>query len=104
MRRTSVLASAVLAAISLGTAKATVVDDLTAIGFEVVIRTVVIGDFDGCDYDRQVMLKSGGVFTCAGFGYMHTHNPAVVLLKKKDANLYKLVVQGSGYVGKFCYG
>jgi hypothetical protein len=104
MRRTSILAGAVLAAASLGTAKATVVEDLTANGFEVVKRTTVVGDFDGCDYDRKVPLKSGGVFTCASFGYMHARNPAAVLLKKKDANQYKLVIQGTVYEGKFGYG
>jgi hypothetical protein len=104
MRGTIILAGAVLAAASLGTAKATVVDDLTEKGFEVVKRTNVVGDFDGCDYDRKVPLKSGGVFTCASFGYMHARNPAAVLLKKKDANQYKLVIQGTVYDGKFGYG
>jgi hypothetical protein len=111
MRRASILAGALLAAASLATgraaddpAKTAVVENLTANGFEVVKRTAVMGDFDGCDYDRQVQLKGGGVFTCSGFGYMHAHNPTAVLLKKKDANAYKLVIKNVVYDGKFAYG
>jgi hypothetical protein len=100
-----------LAAMSLATAgaaddpaKTPLVEGLTASGFEIVKRTAVVGDFDGCDYDRQIELKGGGVFTCSSFGYMHAHNPVAVLLKKKDANLYKLVVVNTVYDGKFGYG
>lgn len=101
MRGMSVLAGVVLTAASVGPAKATVVDDLTASGFEVVKQTAVIGDFDGCDYDRQIPLKTGGVFTCSSFGYMHAHNPKAVLLKKKDAKVYKLVVENAVFDGTF---
>ena len=58
-------------------------DDLLASGFVVVKDTSVIGDFEGCDYDRKVPLKGGGVFTCSGFGYLHARNPKAVLLKKQ---------------------
>lgn len=92
MRRMSLAAGAILAAASFGTARATPVDDLVASGFVVVRDTSVIGDFDGCDRDVQVPLKAGGVFTCSSFGYMHAHNPKAVLLKKKGAALYKLVI------------
>ena len=85
-------------------ARGPVVDDLVAKGFEVVRDTSVVGDFDGCEQDRQVSLKMGGSFTCAGFGYMHAHNPKAVLLKKKGANQYKLVVEHAVFDGVFAYG
>lgn len=99
--RTSVLAGVALAGASFGPAKAAAVDDLVANGFVVVRATSVIGDFDGCDYDRQVPLKGGGVFTCSGFGYMHAQNPKAVLLKKKDGSQYKLVVENAVFDGSF---
>jgi hypothetical protein len=128
MRRMSILAGAILAAASLATAsfgqtgfapatagddkagspngqpaRGQVVDDLVAKGFEVVRDTSVVGDFDGCEQDRQVSLKMGGLFTCAGFGYMHAHNPKAVLLKKKGANQYKLVIEHAVFDGVFAY-
>lgn len=101
MKRAGILAGVILAAASFGTARATVVDDLLANGFEKVRDTSILGDFDGCERDRQVPLKGGGVFTCASFGYMHAHNPKAVLLKKKDANQYKLVVENAVFDGVF---
>ena len=131
MRRMSILAGAVLAAASLATAsfgqtgfapappnpddpkpgalnaqpaRGPVVDDLVAKGFEVVRDTSVVGDFDGCERDLKVSLKTGGFFTCAGFGYMHAHNPKAVLLKKKGGALYKLVIEHAVFDGGFGYG
>jgi hypothetical protein len=77
------------------------VDDLVASGFVVVRDTKVVGDFDGCDYGRQVPLAAGGTFTCSGFGYMHASNPKAVLLKSPDGRQYKLVVGNAVFDGAF---
>lgn len=77
------------------------VDDLTASGFVVVKQTKVAGDFDGCDYGREVPLANGGVFTCSGFGYMHARNPKAVLLRSPDGRQYKLVVENAVFDGAF---
>lgn len=77
------------------------VDDLVASGFVVVKETKVVGDFDGCDYGREVPLASGGTFTCSGFGYMHAHDPKVVLLKSPDGRQYKLVVEQAVFDGGY---
>jgi hypothetical protein len=77
------------------------VDDLLAAGFTVVKETRVVGDFDGCDYGRKVMLAAGGTFTCSGFGYMHAANPKAVLLKSPDGRQYKLVVGAAVFDGAF---
>jgi hypothetical protein len=101
MKSIRILAGAALAATSLGAASAKPVDDLVAGGFVVVKDTSVIGDFDGCDYDRKVPLKGGGVFTCSGFGYLHARDPKAVLLKSKDGRTYKLVIQNAVFDGAF---
>jgi hypothetical protein len=77
------------------------VDDLMASGFVVVKDTKVVGDFDGCDYGREVPLASGGAFTCSGFGYMHARNPKVVVLKSSDGRQYKLVVGNAVFDGTY---
>jgi hypothetical protein len=77
------------------------VDDLMASGFVVVKDTKVVGDFDGCDYGREVALASGGTFTCSGFGYMHATNPKVVVLKSADGRQYKLVVGNAVFDGAY---
>jgi hypothetical protein len=77
------------------------VDDLVASGFTVVKESKVVGDFDGCDYGREVHLAAGGVFTCSSFGYMHATNPRAVLLKSPDGRQYKLVVGNAVFDGAF---
>ena len=77
------------------------VDDLVASGFVVLKDTKVVGDFDGCDYGRQVPLAAGGTFTCSGFGYMHAHDPKAVLLKSPDGRQYKLVVGNAVFDGAY---
>jgi hypothetical protein len=101
MRPKQIVAGAMLAAALGGAARAGPVDDLTASGFVVVKTTKVVGDFDGCDRDRKVPLKSGGVFTCASFGYMHAQNPTATLLKSKDGAHYKLVINDAVFDGAF---
>jgi hypothetical protein len=76
------------------------VDDLLASGFVVVKDTKVVGDFDGCDYGREVPLESGK-FTCSGFGYMHAVNPRAVVLKSPDGRQYKLVVGQAVFDGAY---
>jgi hypothetical protein len=77
------------------------VDDLVASGFVVLKDTKVVGDFDGCDYGRQVPLAAGGTFTCSGFGYMHAHDPKAVLLKSPDGRQYKLVIGNAVFDGAY---
>jgi hypothetical protein len=77
------------------------VDDLVASGFTVVKETKIVGDFDGCDYGRQVPLAAGGTFTCNGFGYMHAQNPKAVVLKSPDGRQYKLVVEQAVFDGVY---
>jgi hypothetical protein len=100
-RRSSIAAGAVLAAAISGAAWATPVEDLVARGFVVVKDTSISGDFDGCDHDLKVPLTNGGTFTCAGFSYMHAHNPKAVLLKQKGGAQYKLVVGNVVFDGTF---
>src|SRR5262249_58702375 len=77
------------------------VDDLVAAGFVVLKDTKVAGEFNGCDYGRQVPLAAGGVFTCSGFGYMHARNPKAVLLKSPNGRQYKLVIGNAVFDGAY---
>lgn len=77
------------------------VEILKAKGFVVVKEAKVMGDFDGCDYGRQVTLIGGNVFTCSGFGYMHAASPKAVVLKSKDGHQFRLVVQNTVFDGDF---
>lgn len=110
MRRASIAAGAIWAgAIWIGAiwaagwtaASAAPLDDLKAQGFVVVKETRIEGDFDGCDYGREVPLAGGGVFTCSNFAYMHASRPKAVLLKSKDGRQYKLVVNNAVFEGGF---
>jgi len=76
-------------------------DELVASGYVVVKDTRVIGDFDGCDYGREVQLAAGGTFTCSGFGYMHAHDPKAVLLKSPDGRQFKLVIGNAVFDGAY---
>jgi hypothetical protein len=77
------------------------VDDLMASGFTVVKDTKVVGEFNGCDHGRKVPLANGGTFTCNGFGYMHSRDPKVVVLKSPDGRQYKLVVGQAVFDGAY---
>jgi hypothetical protein len=77
------------------------VDELVASGFVVVKDTKVVGDFEGCDYGREVPLAAGGTFTCRGFGYMHAHDPKAVLLKSPDGRQFKLVIGNAVFDGAY---
>jgi hypothetical protein len=76
------------------------VDDLVASGFVVVRDTKVVGEFNGCDYGREVPLAVG-TFKCSGFGYMHATSPKAVVLKSPDGRQYKLVVGNAVFDGAF---
>ena len=98
MTPTRILIGSIAAASLSAAAWAKPVDDLVAKGFVVLRSTSVTGDFAGCERELKVQLDDGAVFTCSGFGYMHAHNPKVVVLKSKDGR-YKLVVQDAVFDG-----
>lgn len=60
------------------------------VGWQVVYSGYITGyidrdgtggdDFEGCDYDRKLILDGRYAVTCIGYKYMYSHHPRVFIL------------------------
>lgn len=63
-------------------------EELCLDGYGVAERTRVRGDFEGCDFQREVPLVDGLTFVCDGYSYHYSYGAEVLILKNvKEGNL-----------------
>ena len=58
-------------------------------------HTNVVGDFEGCDFDKLISFDNGLVFECHAYHYHYAYRPKVFESPVKDAE----VADRSGEVG-----
>jgi hypothetical protein len=51
-------------------------------GYTILSVSSIEGEFEGCDYDKKIVLEDGSVFTCAEYNYMYSYHPDVVVFGK----------------------
>lgn len=52
------------------------------VGFTIVATTNVTGDFEGADFDKQVALDNGMIFTFSTYSYTYSYRPSAVILAR----------------------
>jgi hypothetical protein len=51
-------------------------------GYTIEKVTHVSDEFEGCDYDKKIVLDNGWVLTCNTYHYYYAYHPAVAILTK----------------------
>ncbi|KFI23725.1 hypothetical protein [Nitrosococcus oceani] len=60
-------------------------------------------DFEGCDFDMQIVFTDGKAVTCTGYGYQYAYRPTAIIFAKsveykgKNLTMMKMLVQGQFY-------
>jgi hypothetical protein len=73
------------------------------VGYTVIEITNVVGDFEGADFDKVVILDNGMVFTFNEYNYSYSYRPDVVVLAKRitmgkdSALMWKLIIEDELY-------
>jgi hypothetical protein len=80
------------------------VDDLDELeGFTLVVKSTVVGDFEGADFDKLVKLDNGMVFEFQSYNYEYAYRPSAAVFARalkyqgKAVSLYKLVIEDTIY-------
>ncbi len=69
-------------------------------GWTILSVSAIQGEFQGCDFDKKIVLEDGSVFTCAEYNYSYSYSPDVVVFGKMLTYQgrafidYKLVIEG----------
>lgn len=73
------------------------------VGYTVIEITNVVGNFEGADFDKPVVLDNGMVFKFNEYNYSYSYRPDVVVMAKKvtvgkdSALLWKLIIEDELY-------
>jgi hypothetical protein len=52
------------------------------VGWTVTASTEVVGEFEGCDFDKRIRFTNGWVLTCAEYSYSYAYQPDAVIFTK----------------------
>ncbi|OWK26306.1 hypothetical protein AJ87_03075 [Rhizobium yanglingense] len=63
-------------------------------GFGVLEDTSVTGEYQGCDYGRQIELMNGLIFQCTSYNYHYAYGPEVLILKNVKTGALKVLIDG----------
>jgi hypothetical protein len=75
-------------------------EDLARAGYAVVAETRVDGEFEGCDYDKQISLANGLLFVCQTYHYHYSYRPEVLILQHVSSGELKVLIDDYEYRGK----
>jgi len=70
-------------------------------GYGVLERTSVNGEYQGCDFNRQIPLMDGLVFVCETYSYSYAYDPEVLILKNVRDGTVKTMINGTQVSGNF---
>lgn len=59
-------------------------------GYTIAKITQVDGDFEGCDFDKKIILMNGWTLTCNTFNYSYSYSPAVAILSRDIGTGYAI--------------
>ena len=81
-------------------AEASDLEALSRDGYGVVVQTRVDGEFEGCDFDKQIQMQNGLVFVCSGYSYTYSYMPEVLILKHITSGDTKVLIKNHEFRGK----
>lgn len=67
-------------------------EDLARDGFGVLEDTSVTGEYQGCEYGRQIELMNGLIFQCTSYNYHYAYSPEVLILKSVKTGALKVLI------------
>ena len=53
-------------------------DDL--VGYKIVARKTIDGEFEGCDFDKLIVFDDRTILRCESYGYQYSYRPTAVIL------------------------
>jgi hypothetical protein len=74
-------------------------EDLARQGYAVIEETQVDGEFEGCEYGKQIQLMNGLIFVCETYNYSYSYMPDVLILKHLRAGDIRVIIDGQEYDG-----
>lgn len=74
-------------------------EELSKDGYAVAEKTSILGEFNGCEFDKIYKLANGLIFKCAEFNYYYSYNPEVYILEHIKNGDYKVVINNNEYYG-----
>jgi len=80
-------------------AAASDLEDLALDGYGVLSKTQVDGEFEGCEYDKQISLMNGLVFVCSTYHYHYAYSPRVLILKHLQTGDIKVIIDDDATSG-----
>jgi hypothetical protein len=74
-------------------------EDLARDGYAVVEETQVDGEFEGCEFGKQISLMNGLVFVCQTYSYSYGYMPEVLILQHIRSGDLKVLIDDEEYDG-----
>lgn len=75
--------------------------DLAQDGYAVVLETRVNGEFNGCDFNKKIMLTNRQIFTCRSYNYSYAYMPKVQVIKHVQYGSIKVLINDREYIGDY---
>ncbi|WP_064712086.1 hypothetical protein [Rhizobium bangladeshense] len=67
-------------------------EDLAMEGYAVALKTQVDGEYEGCDYGKQIGLMNGLIFVCSTYHYHYSYMPRVLILQQLQTGSIKVII------------
>jgi hypothetical protein len=80
-RRIAIKFALVVGVLHAPTALSSDLEDLARRGYAVVETTRVRGEYEGCEFDRRLVLDDGRIFVCREYKYSYSFSPEVLVLE-----------------------
>jgi hypothetical protein len=61
------------------------------------MKTKVIGDFEGCEFDKIIAFDNDLVFQCRTYSYTYAYKPDVTIVTRSSG--YEVFIHGKKYSG-----
>ncbi len=80
-------------------AEASDLEKLAKQGYGVVETTQVNGEYNGCEFNKQIPLTDGLLFQCNSYDYEYSYMPEVLILKHVTNGSIKVLIDGEEQTG-----
>ena len=65
------------------------------VGYQIIAKKKVYGDFKGCDYDKKIVFMDRTYVVCDQYGYTYSYMPTAIILS--DGYVFKMCVNDRLY-------
>lgn len=77
-------------------AYANLADNLESyVGYKIIAKKTVIGEFEGCDFDKKIIFDDRTVLKCATYGYQYSYRPTAIILF--NGSNIKMIIDDEAY-------